>query len=260
MAVPSFLSWSKSPITFDHRDHPSHIARPGSYPLVVDPIVRKKRLTKVLMDRGSGLNILYVDTLDAIHIPRSELRSVGSPFHGVIPGAQAYPLRQIDLPVTFGGRSNFRSEVLTFEALKMPGPNGVITMSNAFSQAFMCDRGHYELTTAVVNSSELPRLRESSTPVVPDCNKLTSSTAFRPLEETKAPSDMPGIPREVVEHALRLISGSKPAKQRLRHFDDERSKAIGEEIAKLLAAGFIREVFHSDWLAYPILVKKKTGK
>ena len=57
---------------------------------------------------------------------------------------------------------------------------------------------------------------------------------------------MPGIPREVTEHALRLTPGSKPAKQRLCHFDDERHRAIGEEIAKLLAAGFIREVFHSD--------------
>ena len=71
---------------------------------------------------------------------------------------------------------------------------------------------------------------------------------------------MPGIPREVAEHTLRLIPGSKPAKQRLRRFDDERHRAIGEEIAKLLAAGFIREVFHFDWLANPVLVRKKTEK
>ena len=71
---------------------------------------------------------------------------------------------------------------------------------------------------------------------------------------------MPGIPWDVAEHALCLIPGSKPAKQCLHRFDDERCRAIGEEIAKLLAAGFIREVFHSDWLANPILVKKKTGK
>ena len=68
-AVPSFLSWSESPITFDQRDHPSCVARPGRYPLIVDPIVRKKRLTKVLMDGGSGRNILYIDTLDAMRIP-----------------------------------------------------------------------------------------------------------------------------------------------------------------------------------------------
>ena len=71
---------------------------------------------------------------------------------------------------------------------------------------------------------------------------------------------MPGIPREVTEHVLRLILGSKPTKQRLCRFDNERRRAIGEEIAKLLAAGFIREVYHSDWLANPVLVKKKTGK
>ena len=74
------------------------------------------------------------------------------------------------------------------------------------------------------------------------------------------PSDMPGIPREVVKHALRLFLGSKPAKQCLRHFDDKRHRAIGEEIAKLLAARFVKEVYHSDWLANPILVKKKNGK
>ena len=56
--VSTFLRWSDSPITFDRRDHPSHIARPGRYLLIVDPIIRKKRLTKVLMDGGSGLNIL----------------------------------------------------------------------------------------------------------------------------------------------------------------------------------------------------------
>ena len=83
MAISSFLSWSESPITFDQRDHPSHVARPGRYPPVVDPIARKKRLTKVLMDGGSGLNILYVNTLDAMRIPQSELHPVGSPFHGV---------------------------------------------------------------------------------------------------------------------------------------------------------------------------------
>ena len=71
---------------------------------------------------------------------------------------------------------------------------------------------------------------------------------------------MPSIPREVTEHALRLIPGSKPAKKLLRRFDDERHRAIGEEVTKLLAARFIKEVYHSDWLANPVLVKKKTRK
>ena len=87
--------------------------------------------------------------------------------------------------MTFGNRANFRSKVLTFKMvdflgsyhtilgrpcyakfmaipnyiylkLKMPGLNSVITRSIAFSLVFKCDREHFELTTTVINSSELP--------------------------------------------------------------------------------------------------------
>jgi hypothetical protein len=49
-------------------------------------------------------------------------------------------------------------------------------------------------------------------------------------------------------------------KQPLRRFDEEKHRAIGEEIHKLMATGFIEEVFHPEWLANPVLVKKKAGK
>jgi len=68
---------------------------------------------------------------------------------------------------------------------------------------------------------------------------------------------MPSIPREVAEHALPIKPGSRSVKQRLRHFDKEKRWAIGEEIARLLDAGFIKEVYHPEWLANPVLVKKK---
>ena len=66
----------------------------------------------------------------------------------------------------------------TYLKLKMPGPNGVITVSSAFSHTFTCDREHYELATMVINSSELLWLGESSILAAPDCNKPTSSMAF----------------------------------------------------------------------------------
>ena len=71
---------------------------------------------------------------------------------------------------------------------------------------------------------------------------------------------MPGIPREVAEHTLQILMGSKPVKQRLRRCNEEKRWLIGEEIAKLLAAGFIKEVFHPEWLSNPVLVEKKSGK
>ena len=71
---------------------------------------------------------------------------------------------------------------------------------------------------------------------------------------------MLGIPREVTEHALKICLGSKLVKQRLRRFDEGKRKTIGEEIAKLLAARFIKEVYHPEWLTNHILVRKKRGK
>jgi hypothetical protein len=35
-------------------------------------------------------------------------------------------------------------------------------------------------------------------------------------------------------------------KQHLRRFDEEKRRAIGEVVHKLMAAGFIKEVFHPD--------------
>jgi hypothetical protein len=71
---------------------------------------------------------------------------------------------------------------------------------------------------------------------------------------------MPGIPRDVAKHSLDIQAGARPVKQPLRRFDEEKRRAIGEEIHKLMAAGFIKEIFHPDWLANPVLAKKKGGK
>ena len=59
---------------------------------MVDPIIGMKWLTKVLMDGGSGLNIMYAEMLDAMGIDRSRIQPTGAPFHGIVPGKQAIPL------------------------------------------------------------------------------------------------------------------------------------------------------------------------
>ena len=71
---------------------------------------------------------------------------------------------------------------------------------------------------------------------------------------------MLGILREVIEHALKIHLGSKPVKQRLHRFDEGKHRTINEEITKLLAAEFIKEVYHLEWLANPVLIRKKSGK
>src|SRR3954466_15546265 len=72
-----------------------------------------------------------------------------------------------------------------------------------------------------------------------------------------SPQDMPGVPRELAEHKLHICPGSKPVKQPLRRFSEDKRRAIGKEISKLQGAGFIMEVFYPEWLANPVLVMKK---
>ena len=120
------------------------------------------------MDASSGLNIMYAETLDAMGIDRARIRPTRMPFYGIVPGKQAMPLGQIDLPITFGDQFNYRTETLTFKVvgfpetfhailgrpcyvkfmailnytylkLKISGPHGVITISTSFQWAYECE-------------------------------------------------------------------------------------------------------------------------
>jgi hypothetical protein len=70
---------------------------------------------------------------------------------------------------------------------------------------------------------------------------------------------MPGIPREVIEHHLKIYPDARPLQQKPRKQSVERQDFIREEIKKLLNAGFIREVHHPRWLTNPIIVLKADG-
>ena len=155
---------------------------------MVDPIV-PKWLTKVLMDGGSGLNIMYAKMLDEMGIDRTRLHPTRAPFHGIMPGKQAMPLRQIDLPITFEDPFNYRMETVTFEVvgfpetyhailghlcyakfmavpnytylkLKIPDPGGVITIGTSFQRAYECEVECCGHATAIVAFGELATLKE----------------------------------------------------------------------------------------------------
>jgi hypothetical protein len=107
-APPSFLDWSGDAITFSREDHPNRIPNPRQYPLVVDPVIGNLWFSKVLMDGGSYLNILYAHTLWLMGIALDQLQPSTTLFHGVAPGKRVLPLEKIDLSVWFGTPDNFR--------------------------------------------------------------------------------------------------------------------------------------------------------
>jgi len=217
MAVPQYLSWPSTPITFDRDDHPDKVVAPSVYPLVVDPIIVNARLSKVLMGGGSSLNIIYLETLDLLGIDRAQLQPSAVGFHGVVPGKKALPVRRIDLLVCFGTVANFRKETLTFEVvgfrgtyhaiierlgyakfmaipnytylkLKMPGPKGVITVSSSYEHAYECDVECVEYGEAIESSSELASKHEALAAEAPEPKRYAGS--FKPADGTeKIPLD-----------------------------------------------------------------------
>ena len=70
---------------------------------------------------------------------------------------------------------------------------------------------------------------------------------------------MLGVPKELIEHALKVDPKATPKKQWLQRFSPDKREAIKKELAKLLAVGFIKEVTHPKWLANPVLFQKKNN-
>jgi hypothetical protein len=68
---------------------------------------------------------------------------------------------------------------------------------------------------------------------------------------------MPGVPRELIEHALNVDPKARPVKQPLRRLDEPKRKAIADELHRLENAGFIREIKTSTWVSNPVIVPKK---
>ena len=132
--------------------------------------------------------------------------------------------------------------------LKMPGPNGIITLASdpdvalrtenktaalaleALSEALVAE----ELTTlwATMDRDNLildkrPKVHPTDPTKTASIGTQLSPTMDAALREFLRenwdifawhPSDMPGIPRRLAEHSLNILKGYKPVKQTLRRF------------------------------------------
>ena len=77
------------------------------------------KFTKVLMDGGSSINILYYETFRRLGLTDKSLKPPNTMFHGVVPGKTAYVVGKIALEVVFGDEHDSRSKTLTFEVVKI---------------------------------------------------------------------------------------------------------------------------------------------
>ena len=93
---------------------------------MVTAVIENMRVTKIMMDGGSGINILYKDAFDKLNVDIRKLHASQPPFHGIIPGRCIMPLGRIDLSVTFGDAVHYQKETLSFKVVDFQGPYNAI--------------------------------------------------------------------------------------------------------------------------------------
>jgi hypothetical protein len=165
---------------------------------------------------GSNINVTFPRTLQGLGVHLKELHESDTPFFGIVPTEGEYPLGHIYMPVTFGTPENYRTEFLRFEVanfdygynaiigrpglakfmaiphytymiLKMPGPQGIITVRADFQGAAECFRVAIQaaLTTKpLVTSSAQANSKPEEDLAIPS-NEAQAMTSMRPTEETK---------------------------------------------------------------------------
>jgi hypothetical protein len=227
--VPTPLRWLEVPITFSRMDQWTSFFKPGHFPLVLKHVVAGSKLNKVLIDGGSGLNILCTKTLKKMKLDIADiLTKSASPFYGIVLGNATIPLGLVVLPATFWEtRENYRTEYIKFEVadfetsyhailgrpaiakfmavphytylvLKMPSPAGVLTLQEDLKISFDCDTEAVEL--AVTN--QVPNaMMEIFT-----ASKRLAQTELEILEKTDT-ANKPQPPEEVQVKAIDLRTG-----------------------------------------------------
>jgi len=215
-ATTQYLDWSETPITFDREDHPIQVPRPGNAALILEAQISGFIMSKVFMDVGSGINLIYTDTLRAMNHSLANLAKIDTTFHGIVPTAAILPLGKITLDVIFGKPDNFRREKLDFEVvdwpsqynailgrpafskfmavphytylkLKIPGPKGVITVSGSFTRSNNCDRDFNKISESFGMHDELARLKETTDlTLLPVSERTAPEMEFNTSNDTRA--------------------------------------------------------------------------
>src|SRR4051812_31160082 len=201
--VTEYVDWSEQPIYFSRDDHPPSVPRPGHTALVVEAQIDGFNMGKVLMDGGSGLNLLFASTLKVMGIPPGALAKRDTQFHGVIPMLPA--LAKISLEVIFGKPGNFRKERLEFEVVELESQYHAILGRPAFAK-FMPVPHYTYLKLKMPGNNDTPLTIHGSFLRSDNCDREFQRMCqhFGHKDEHKAPAAL-------VDHSKPPEEGRPPA-------------------------------------------------
>src|SRR4051812_46396317 len=222
--IPKYMHWSEQEITWSIKDHPKIMPTPGGYALVLDPMFMgpdiNVKFSKVLIDDGSSINIMYKDTMLKLGITMNMLELTKTTFHGIVPGLSCEPIGKIWVDVLFGNRENCRTEAIEFEVvdlvssyhaslgrpamakfmatphiaylkMKLPGPCGVITVEGDYKRSIDCASAGSSLAESLVIAQEKHQMLEvvalakASQMSMPTLTNLHGNVSFQATKETK---------------------------------------------------------------------------
>jgi hypothetical protein len=224
------LKWLEVPITFSRMDQWTSFSEPERFPLVLKPVVAGSRLNKVLIDGGSGINVLFTKTLKKMKLDITHMLTKStSPFYGIVPGNAAIPLGSVVLPVTFGEtRDNYRTDYIKFEVadfetsyhailhrlaitkfmevphytylvFKMPSLAGVLSLQGDLKISFDCDTEAVELAATNQVPNAMMDIYATSKKLAPTEREI--------LEKTDT-ANKPQLSEEVQVKAIDLGTGN----------------------------------------------------
>jgi hypothetical protein len=105
--------------SFSGEDQWASFSELRKFLLILDPVVVGVKLTKVLTDRGSSLNVLFASTLKKMGLDITKmLTPMMAPIYKIVPRNAAMPLGTVVLPVTFRTHENYWTEYVKFEVAK----------------------------------------------------------------------------------------------------------------------------------------------
>ena len=202
---------------WSREDHPPQVDNPGQLALVVVPQVGGYKFTKVLMDGGSSINILYYDTFQRMGLTEKNLRTSNTVFHGVVPGKSAYPVGKIELEVAFGDEYDSRAQKLTFEVVKIRSPYHALFGRPAYAK-FMARPCYVYLQlkmlgykgTIIVHGSQKVALEcEEGDAAYVESACATEKLKF--YQDNVDPADMTSLKKPTTEHdpALKFKSAAE---------------------------------------------------
>ncbi|XP_073025097.1 uncharacterized protein [Primulina eburnea] len=241
---------------------------------------------RVFVDNGSSVTVIFKEALVQMDLHEYQLEEVETALFGFA-GHAIYPEGEIALPLTLG-MGDLRKTVMTaFTVVDAPSSYNVILGRPAMNEMKAVASTYHQKIKFPVRGQvgEVKGDQPSSRRCYGEIVRIDQKKARREGKEKErqeethgremhfvaeeeqevveiepGKNEFSGISPQVAEHKLNILPGSRPVKQKKRHFGPKKDKVIEEQVGELLKAGHVREVQFPTLLSNVVLVPKSTGK